>query len=340
VTKTIHPIDGVALELWLTANLPGYAGPLTIKPMFGGQSNPTYILRTPRAVYVLRKKPPGQLLPSAHAIDREYRVMSALVGSVVPVPRQLAYCRDRDVIGTEFIIMEHVAGRVFRDPQLPSLEPSERAAIYDAMNAVLANLHGVDIAGVGLASFGKPQDYCTRQTARWTKQYRASETRPIAAMEALIEWLPQHVPADQAAALVHGDFRLENLIIDAKAPNVVAVIDWELATIGHPIADLAHSCTLYHLPRTAFGGFIGTDLARLGIPDESAFLAAYCRRRGLDGIPDWRFYMAFALFRLAAIMQGVYARALQANASSPDALERGAKAGLCAECGWALANAR
>jgi aminoglycoside phosphotransferase (APT) family kinase protein len=338
VTTIIHPIDGAALEHWLTAKIPGYAGPLTIEPIFGGQSNPTYILRTPTAAYVLRKKPPGQLLPSAHAIDREYRVMSALAGSTVPVPRQLAFCSDRDVIGTEFIIMEHVAGRVARDPQLPGLEPSERTAIYDAMNEVLANLHGIDIAAIGLSNFGKPQDYCARQTARWTKQYCASETRRIAAMEALIEWLPQHIPAHQATALVHGDYRLENLIIDAKQPKVIAVIDWELATVGHPIADLAHSCMLYHLPRSAFGGFVGTDLARLGIPDEQAFLSAYCQRRGLDGIADWRFYMAFALFRLAAIMQGVYARALQANASSPDALERGAKAGVCAECGWAIAS--
>jgi aminoglycoside phosphotransferase (APT) family kinase protein len=340
VTTTIHPIDGNALELWLTANLPGYAGPLTVEPIFGGQSNPTYILRTPTAAYVLRKKPPGELLPSAHAIDREYRVMSALAGSGVPVPRQLAYCSDRDVIGTEFIIMEHVAGRVFRDPQLSGLEPSDRAAIYDAMNVMLANLHGIDITTIGLTDFGKPQDYCARQTARWTKQYRASETRPMAAMEALIAWLPQHIPADQTAALVHGDFRLENLIIDAEQPKVVAVIDWELATVGHPLADLAHSCMLYHLPQAAFGGFVGTDIAQLGIPDEPAYLAAYCRRRGLDGIPDWRFYMAFALFRLAAIMQGVYARALQDNASSPDALERGAKAELCAECSWALASGR
>lgn len=340
MTTIIHPIDGAALDHWLTAKIPDYAGPLTVEPIFGGQSNPTYFLRTPTAAYVLRKKPPGQLLPSAHAIDREYRVMSALAGSTVPVPHQLAFCSDRDVIGTEFIIMEHVAGRVARDPQLPGLEPSERTAIYDAMNEVLANLHGIDIAAIGLSNFGKPQDYCARQTARWTKQYRASETRRIAAMEALIEWLPQHIPADQATALVHGDYRLENLIIDAKQPKVIAVIDWELATVGHPIADLAHSCMLYHLPRSAFGGFVGTDLARLGIPDERAFLSAYCQRRGLDGIADWRFYMAFALFRLAAIMQGVYARALQANASSPDALERGAKAGVCAECGWAIASGR
>jgi len=338
VTTIIHPIDGAALEHWLTTNIPDFAGPLTVEPIFGGQSNPTYVLRTPTKAYVLRKKPPGQLLPSAHAIDREYRVMSALVGSTVPVPRQLAYCSDRVVIGTEFIVMEHVAGRVARDPQLPGLEPSERTAIYDSMNAVLANLHGVDIAAIGLTDFGKPQDYCARQTARWIKQYRASETGRIAAMEALIAWLPQHVPANQVATLVHGDFRLENLIIDAKQPKVIAVIDWELATIGDPIADLAHSCMLYHLPPTAFGGFVGTDLARLGIPDERTFLSAYCRRRGLDGIEDWRFYMAFALFRLAAILQGVYARALQASASSPDALERGAKGGICAECGWAIAN--
>jgi len=336
---TIAAFDAAALDRWLGANLPGYAGPLAVEQIFGGQSNPTFILRTPRAAYVLRKKPPGTLLASAHAIDREYRAMSALAQSAVPVPRQLLYCSDRQIVGTEFIIMQYMAGRVFRDPQLPGLAAPERAAIYDSMNETLAALHGIDVTAVGLADFGKPQDYCARQTARWTKQYRASETHRIEAMEALMDWLPGHVPADESVALVHGDFRLENMIIDAHRPKVIAVADWELSTLGHPLADLAHCCMLYRLPVSAFGGFLGADLARLGIPDEKAFLAAYCARRGIERVADWRFYMAFALFRLAAIMQGVYARALQGKASSPDSLERGAKAELCAECGWAVANA-
>jgi len=338
VIDTTSPFDVTALDRWLGANLSGYAGPLSITPIFGGQSNPTDVLRTPGAAYVPRKKPPGVLLPSAHAIDREYRVMSALAGSGVPMPRQLLYCRDQNIIGTEFIIMEYVAGRVFRDPQLAGSQPHERQAIYGSLNETLALLHRIYIAAVGLSDFGKPQDYCVRQTARWTKQYRASETHRINAMEALIDWLPRHVPAEESVALVHGDFRLENVIIDALQPKVVAVVDWELSTLGNPFADLAHCCMLYHLPPDAFGGFLGADLAKLGIPDETAFLAAYCAHRGIERVSDWRFYMTFALFRLAAIMQGVYARARQGNAASPDALERGAKAALCAESGWAIAR--
>ena len=259
---TIAAFDAAALDRWLGASLPGYAGPLAVEQIFGGQSNPTFILRTPRAAYVLRKKPPGTLLASAHAIDREYRAMSALAGSAVPVPRQLLYCSDRQIVGTEFIIMQYMAGRVFHDPQLPGLAVPERAAIYDSMNETLASLHGIDVTAVGLADFGKPQDYCARQTARWIKQYRASETHRIEVMEALMDWLPRHVPADQSVALVHGDFRLENMIIDAHRPKVIAVVDWELSTLGHPFADLAHCCMLYRLPVSAFGGFLGADLAR------------------------------------------------------------------------------
>ena len=333
----VHSLDLVAVDRWLSANLSGYNGPPNIEPIFGGQSNPTYILRTPAAVYVLRKKPPGELHPSAHAIDREYRVMSALADTRVPVPRQLLYCDDRSIIGTEFVIMQYLAGRVFRDPRLPGLAPTERGAIYDSMNEVLSALHAVDFAALGLTDFGRPENYCARQTARWIKQYRASETHRIEAMEALIDWLPQHIPADDRAALVHGDFRLENLIVDAEKPRVIGVVDWELSTIGHPFADLAHNCMLYHLPPSAFGGFVGADLAELGIPGEREFLAAYAQRSHLADIPNWRFYMAFALFRLTAIMQGVYARALRGNAPSPDSLERGAKAALCAQSGWAVA---
>lgn len=338
MSSIVHSLDVAALDRWLSTNLSGFSGPLTIEPIFGGQSNPTYILRTPTTVYVLRKKPPGELLPSAHAIDREYRVMLALAHSHVPVPQQLLYCNDRSIIGTEFVVMQYLDGRVFRDPQLPGLTLGERKAIYDSMNKVLVALHAVDFAALGLADFGRPENYCARQTARWTKQYRASETHRIGAMEALIDWLPLHIPVDDRAALVHGDFRLENLIIDAEQPRVIGVVDWELSTLGHPFADLAHSCMLYHLPPSAFGGFVGADLGELGIPDEREFLAAYARRCQIGTIPDWRFYMAFALFRLAAIMQGVYARALRGNAPSPDSLERGAKAALCAECGWIVAN--
>ena len=328
-------LSRAALETWLTRHLPGYAGPLTIDQFFGGQSNPTYRLITPAAEYVLRKQPGGTLLPGAHAIDREYRVMSALAGGPVPVPRPRIYCDDATVLATPFFIMDFVPGRVFRDARLPELSKVERTLLYDDFNRVLAALHGLDWAAAGLTGYGRPGGYLGRQLSVWTRQYRASETHAIPAMEKLIAWLPAHLPADDRTTLVHGDFRLENMLVAADRPAIVGVVDWERSPLGHPLADLAHSCMLYHLPPEALGGFLGIDRDALGIPEEADFLATYCQRTGQTGIADWPFHVGFALFRMAAILQGVYKRALDGHGSSPDGVERGAQAALCAEAGWA-----
>lgn len=334
--EALHPLDSARLDRYLKDHLPGYAGGLVIEQFVGGQSNPTYRLRTNGASYVLRKKPPGELLPSAHAVDREYRLMKALGDQGVPVPRMLVYSEDIGVVGTPFFVMSHVDGRVFRDPLLPELAKNERAILVLDMMSALAKLHGVDYAAAGLGDFGKPGNYFARQIGRWTKQYRSSETHVIEPMNRLIDWLPRHVPEDDRTTLVHGDYRIENAIVAPDAPKVAALVDWELSTLGHPYADLAHFCMLYHLPRHAFGGYLGADLAAQGIPGESEAIAAYGQASGMGAIANWPFYMAFALFRMAAILQGVYARALAGNASSPDGKERGAKAVAFAEQGWAV----
>lgn len=334
--EALHPLDPAPLDRYLRAHLPGYAGGLVIEQFVGGQSNPTYRLRTAGATYVLRKKPPGELLPSAHAVDREYRLMKALESHGVPVPHMYLYSEDSAVVGTPFFVMSHVDGRVFRDPLLPEMTPTERTALNLDMMGALAKLHRVDYAAAGLGDFGKPGNYFSRQIGRWTKQYRASETHAIEPMNKLIDWLPGHVPEDDRTTLVHGDYRIENAIIAPNAPKVAALVDWELSTLGHPYADLAHYCMLYHLPREAFGGYLGSDLPALGVPSESELIDSYCRATGIGAIPNWSFYMAFALFRMAAILQGVYARALAGNASSPDGKERGARATIFAAQGWGL----
>jgi aminoglycoside phosphotransferase (APT) family kinase protein len=334
-----HRFDTGALERYLTARMPGFAGPLAAVRQFeGGQSNPTYYLRAASGEFVLRRKPPGRLLPSAHAVDREYRVIAALRGSGVPVPEAHLLCEDPEVIGTPFYVMSYVAGRIFRDPRLPGISPPERAAVYDAMNAVLARLHGVDWRAVGLADFGRPGNYFARQIHRWTAQYRASATEPIAAMERLIEWLPAHVPPDDVTTLVHGDYRPGNVVIHPTEPRLLAVLDWELATLGHPLADLAYTCLPYRLP-VALDGLADADLAGLGVPSEREYVAAYCRRVGRGAIPAWDFYVAFALFRLAAIYQGIMGRVLAGTASDPRARERGERARPLAEAGWAIVAA-
>ncbi|MEX2202163.1 MAG: phosphotransferase family protein [Dongiaceae bacterium] len=331
-------IDPARLEAWLEANVPGYAGPVTIAPIAGGQSNPTYCLATPGRDYVLRRKPPGELLPSAHAVDREFRVMAALAGSAVPVPAMHGLCTDESVIGSMFFVMDFVAGRKFVQPADPALTPADRRALFRSMNATLAALHAIDPAAVGLDDFGRPGNYITRQVARWSKQYRASATQKIAEMDRLIDWLPANLPPEGATSIIHGDYRLDNLIVDPDAPRIAAVLDWELSTLGDPIADLAYHCMAWRFTPELFRGIAGLDLAALGIPGEPEYVAAYVHHRGLGDVPHWRFYMAYNMFRFAAILQGVWYRALHGNAVGPDAKAMGAKVAPIAELAWAEVN--
>jgi len=333
-------LDLTRLVPWLRARVPGLDGAIAAEKFKGGQSNPTYAITIdsiPRLV--LRKKPPGVLLPSAHAVEREYRVTYALKDSAVPVARPLALCEDAEIVGTPFFIMQYAAGRNFWDARLPGMAPAERAAIYDEMNRVLAALHSVDPAAVGLADFGRSGDYFGRQIARWTQQYRATETGTIAAMDRLIEWLPANDPRLGETRVVHGDFRNDNLIFALDQPRIVAVLDWELSTLGHPLADLAQHVMAWRLPE-GYRGLADSDLAPLGIPDEQAYLRRYGERTGAGPIAPalWRFALAFAMFRNAGIRQGVYKRALEGNASSEAAALHGARAGEIAELGWRIAS--
>jgi len=341
-----HELDREALGQYLVEHLPGFSLPrrsqdeegLSIRQFEGGQSNPTYFLRASGAQYVLRKKPPGQLLPSAHAVDREYRVMRALAATDVPVPPALLMCDDASVIGTPFFVMGCVEGRVFRQPHLPGVSAAERAAMYTDMADVLARLHRVDVATVGLGDYGKPGNYYARQIGRWGQQYLAAKTDEIASMDHLMAWLPAHIPPGDEIAIVHGDYRVENLIFHPTEPRIVAIVDWELSTLGHPLADLAYNCLTYHLPAEALGRVEQVAQDREGLPDEQAYLAAYLRRTGRTAIADWNFYLAFSMFRLASILQGVYARGLQGNAASAYALQRGAAARLIADRAWKLVS--
>ncbi|PBC10098.1 phosphotransferase family protein [Mesorhizobium sp. WSM3859] len=314
-------LDQAALAPYLEAHIPGLGGLSAIEKFKSGQSNPTYLLTAASGRYVLRAKPPGQLLKSAHQVDREFRVMQALAGTAVPVPRMLHLSGGESPIGRMFYVMEYLDGRIFWDPPLPGASGNdERAAIYDAMNATLAALHDVDVGAVGLGDFGRPGSYFERQLARWSGQYRASETETIADMDRLIEWLETHMPADDGrVSLVHGDYRLDNMMFALDAPKVIAVLDWELSTLGHPFADLAYQCMQWRLPHASgFRGLGGVDRAAAGLPSEEAYVAAYCRRRGIGKIDNWTFFLAFSFFRLAAICQGVYRRALDGNASNPE----------------------
>ena len=331
-----HAFDTGRLASWLDATIGPQDGPVEVAQFKGGQSNPTYLVTAGSRRYVLRRKPPGKLLPSAHAVDREYRVMKALAGTDVPVARMHALCEDETVIGTVFYLMEYVGGRVLWDPRLPDLSPPERARHHDEINRVIAALHSVDPVAVGLGDFGKTGEYIARQVARWTKQYQASETEKIEAMDNLIAWLPENIPASDETRIVHGDYRIDNVIFDPEEPRIRAVIDWELCTLGHPLADFAYHCMVWRIPPGVFRGLGGTDLPSLGIPTEREYVAAYCRRTGRDGIAerDWEYYMAYNMFRIAAIVQGVMARALQGNASSAEALETGRAARPLAELAW------
>jgi aminoglycoside phosphotransferase (APT) family kinase protein len=334
-----HRFDEARLEHYLRDHMPNFRGPLTVRQFVGGQSNPTFMLETPDARFVMRKKPPGTLLPSAHAVEREYRIIKALAATDVPVPRVHLLCEDADIIGTPFFVMDFVDGRIMRDPMMPDSTPRERAACYDSMNDVLAKLHRVDFRAVGLGDYGRPEAYVERQLARWTKQYEASKLDEIPEMDRLIEWLNARIPADETT-IAHGDYRIENLIFHPVEPRVVAVLDWELSTLGHPLSDLAWACRAYHCPPGIDGvsSFQGIDLAAIGFPSEQEFLDAYCRRVGRVSVPDLTFFVAFSFFRGAAIAQGIAMRAKLGNASGPDAALRGAKARQTAEIGWAIAQ--
>ena len=331
-----HAIDLERLAAWLETRVAPLAGPLEAAQFKGGQSNPTYLLAAGAQRYVLRRKPPGKLLPSAHAVDREYRVIRALAGTGVPVARALAMCEDESVIGTAFYVMEYVGGRVFWDPRLPDLAVAERRAIHDEINRVIAALHGVDPGAVGLGDYGRTGEYIARQVSRWSKQYQASETEKIEAMDNLIAWLPENIPAAEETRIVHGDYRIDNVIFHSVEPRILAVLDWELSTLGHPLADFAYHCMVWRIPPGVFRGLGGLDLAPLGIPTEREYVEAYCRRTGRAGIEprDWEYYIVYNMFRIAAIVQGVMARALQGNASSAQALETGRAARPLAEMAW------
>jgi aminoglycoside phosphotransferase (APT) family kinase protein len=309
-------------------------GALRIEQFIGGQSNPTYLLTAGEQRYVLRRKPPGALLPSAHAVDREYRVMRALADGRVPVPKVFALCEDPAIIGTAFFLMEYVSGRVFWDGTLPGVEPAERSALYDELNRVIAVLHGIDYRAVGLTDYGRPGTYLTRQIERWIRQYRKSETERIESMERLIQWLPAHVPDSDETTLVHGDYRIDNVIFHPSEPRILAVLDWELSTLGHPLADFAYHVMTWRVGPEGFRGIKGHDLAGLGIPEEPAYLSAYCGRTGRGAVADWDYYLAYNMFRMAAILQGILARALQGNAASPEALATGKRARPMADAGW------
>ena len=333
--------DVEALASWMRRHVEGFRGPLAVEQFRGGQSNPTFRLTAPSGHYVMRRKPAGKLLPSAHAVDREYRIMTALAGSDVPVPKTYGLCEDDGVIGSAFFVMDCVEGRIWWDGTLPGMAPAERRAIYDELNRVIAALHRVDFAARGLGDYGKPGNYFERQIGRWTKQYRASETETIDAMDRLIEWLPANIPPGEETTIVHGDYRLDNTIFHPTEPRIVAVLDWELSTLGHPLADFAYHCMSWHIAHGGpFRGLGDIDHGALGIPTEPEYVEMYCRRMGRPPIDPraWDFYLAYNLFRAAGIAQGIMKRVQDGTAASLFAVEAGKKARPMAEQGWAIAQ--
>jgi aminoglycoside phosphotransferase (APT) family kinase protein len=338
---TSADIDAAALEAHLGDHVPGFEGPLLLARFKGGQSNPTYKLSTPGSSYVLRRKPFGKLLPSAHAIEREYRVTDALAAAGFPVPRPLHLCMDDGVIGAGFYIMEHVEGRVFWEPHAPGLAGAERATLFDSLNATIATLHGLDPAALGLSGYGKPQGYVARQIRRWSEQYRASQTETIPEMDRLIAWLPDACPADSGAAIVHGDFRLDNCIIHPAEPRVIAVLDWELSTIGDPVADFTYHLMQWFMPVSDTGAGVGSLLGHEtdpGVPAIESYIADYCRRTGRSGIPALPVYMAYNFFRLGAILQGILGRVRDGTAASAEAAAMARQVRPLAETAWRFAR--
>ncbi|MES2759814.1 MAG: phosphotransferase [Pseudomonadota bacterium] len=335
--------DVEALGAYLRAHIPGFPeAEVAVEQFKGGQSNPTFKLTAGGQSFVLRTKPgpAAKLLPSAHAIDREYKVMDALNKAGFPAPRQLLLCNDESVIGRAFFVMEFIEGRVLWDQALPGMTPPERAAIYDELNRVIAKLHTIDYAAIGLADYGKPGNYFGRQIERWTRQYQASSTETIEAMDKLIEWLPKNIPAGEATSIVHGDFRMDNMIFHPTEPRILAVLDWELSTLGHPLADFSYHCMSWHIRPGQFRGIAGLDLKELGIPSQEEYIATYCARTGATIRPeDFNFYLAYNMFRLAGIMQGIMKRYVDGTASSAQALENGKAARPMAELGWQYALA-
>ncbi len=333
-------LDIGRLEAYLRDHVKGFAGPITLSQFKGGQSNPTYLVQTPQRRYVLRRKPPGKLLPSAHAVDREFRVISALYPQGFPVAEPMLYCPDENVIGTAFFVMSHVEGRVFWEPNMPSSNPAERAQVYDAMNATLARLHSFDPAAIGLADYGRGENYVARQIERWSRQYRASETRKIEDMERLIVWLPAHLPPPQPTRLVHGDYRLDNMILAPDAPKVAAVLDWELSTLGDPLADFSYHLMQWHMPQSdaGTGSLVGFDLVALGIPSIEDYVEAYVRRTGLDPRPYLSVYSAYNFFRLAAILHGLVGRGRDGTATGAFADAKTELVGPLAAKAWEFAR--
>lgn len=338
--REAHRFDERRLEAYLCSHGNSFCGPLKVTQFRGGQSNPTYLLEAQSGRYVLRRKPPGKLLKSAHAVDREFRVISALYAAGFPVPRPHVLCEDDAIIGTTFYVMEFVDGRIFWELDLPGLEPDERAAIYDNVNETLARLHNTDYHAAGLDDFGVPGNYFERQISRWSRQYRASETGTVAAMDRLIDWLPGNIPEDDSASIVHGDYRLDNMVLHPTEPRVIAVLDWELSTIGHPLADFTYHLMAWQMPDIGIGstGLVGRPLAELGIPAEEEYIARYCERTGRDhGIPGRDFYSAFNFFRLAAILQGIAGRVRDGTAASAHASQAVKAVQPLADLGWKYA---
>ena len=336
-----HQFDPEPLQAFMLSHVEGFQGPLTVRQFRGGQSNPTYLLESPSGKYVMRRKPPGKLLKSAHAVDREYRVISALYAADFPVPRPYVLCEDEEIVGTIFFIMEYVEGRIFWELDLPDSDPGERSEIYEHANQTIADLHNFDYEKIGLADFGKSGNYFARQISRWSKQYAASETNEITAMNRLIEWLPGNIPVDESATVVHGDYRLDNMIIHPAEPRIIAVLDWELSTIGHPLGDFTYHLMAWQMPEIGIGstGLQGKDLEALGIPSEEDYVASYCAKTGRDdGIANRDFYSAYNFFRIAAILQGIAGRVRNGTAASVHA-ERAANAvAPLAELGWKFAQ--
>lgn len=337
-----HKFDEARLLSWLQQAMPGFGNHLEVKQFQGGQSNPTYLLDTDSGRYVLRKKPPGKTLPSAHMVEREYKVIRALSDNTnFPVPKARVLCEDSDIIGTPFYVMDFLEGRIVSHSALRELNRQERLPAHHSAIDTLAELHSVDVNAVGLGDYGRPEGYVARQVSRWSKQYLAAKTDDMPAMDKLMAWLPENLPSTDECAIAHGDYRFGNLMLAPDKPEVIAVLDWELSTLGHPLADLAYYCLPYHLPSDMPGmrGLQGEDLEALGIPDEQETIARYCAKTGRKGITDWHVYLAFSLFRLASIVQGVYKRALDGNAANANALEVGKRASLLAETGWKIASA-